>query len=43
MYDLSGSGEPVQSVAVLVEQFNKPSCLEQGGTKVQRYQPWQVI
>lgn len=43
MYDLSGSAEPVQSVAVLVEQSDKPFCLEQGIAKVQRYQPWQAL
>jgi len=43
MYDLSGSAEPVQSVAVLVEQSDKPFCLEQGSAKVQRYQPWQAL
>ena len=43
MYDLSGSAEPVQSVAVLVEQSDKPFCLEQGSAKVQWYQPWQAL
>jgi hypothetical protein len=43
MYDLSGSAEPVQSVAVLVEQSDKPFCMEQGSAKVQRYQPWQAL
>ena len=43
MHDLSCSPEPVQSLAVLVRQLNRPRRLEQGNSKMQRYQQRQAL
>jgi hypothetical protein len=37
MRNLFCSAEPVQELAVLVEQFDQLECLEQGGSKVPRH------
>ena len=38
MYDLSCSAKPVQKLAFLAEQFGQPRFLEQGRSKMPRYQ-----
>jgi len=43
MYDLPCSAEPVQDMALLAEQLNKPLHLEQDKPKMRRHQSRQAL